>query len=733
VEGDDLFERMANQFNDYSLENNLNITLKINAYSISNTTNFVNQFGKTIDELLQHKSKEYDIYFYDVIYSKRYSSHFLDLNSWIPRNHLDMYTKGVALETCKYNGKWVGLPFHIDFSVLYVNRELFQKYELEYPKTWDELIEKGKFILDNERAKGNNELIGYNGLVSDNESCICSILEFIYSYRNSKDSKVFPGFDSEEAAEALNKLKEIKENLSSDQIFQSSDFETVNYLLSGNAIYIKYWNIPLGDKYDKINLPGKKEGVSGTTIGGFDVGVSKYISSNHKKNAMIVLQYFTSKEFQKNYTITERRFSGIPSLYDDDDVCAVLECDLFKQFQPISRSFVVDNYDDYDEYSLKFRTYIAKFLFGNESISKILSNIIDISKNYSVLLSTDTTKVGLIFLIISCIIIMIMILSLLFLLHPKAKYAFGFMTIDFWILTIFGCILYLGFVFAGYGDATKFKCHGKMIAQTLGFTFSLAPSFHRLVCNFPRKTHFTGWINKNRYIFILSFIVLDVLLNELLFLSSYNTKVKIIDDGKNYKICQHRSTIGYVKFAIIYLVKFIIILIFSFIIYLEWNLRRSYRDVRVLIINLIMNVMLYTILAAVNIVNYDDYILHFVFNSIVVMTISIFNYILLYVIRITWLFQDKKDMKRNTSERSKMASYISNSSNKIQISSLSVVERIKLYHNSNSIIGGKTVNGVSRANSVIHNNPSIKSSENNPIKSSSDSNPEESVHAYSFA
>jgi len=49
---------------------------------------------------------------------------------------------------------------------LYVNRELFQKYELEYPKTWDELIEKGKFILDNERAKGNNELIGYNGLVS---------------------------------------------------------------------------------------------------------------------------------------------------------------------------------------------------------------------------------------------------------------------------------------------------------------------------------------------------------------------------------------------------------------------------------------------------------------------------------------------------------------------------------------------------------------------------------------
>jgi len=42
--------------------------------------------------------------------------------------------------------------------------DLLNKYEKEIPKTWDELINTGKFILENERKNGNEDLIGYNGL-----------------------------------------------------------------------------------------------------------------------------------------------------------------------------------------------------------------------------------------------------------------------------------------------------------------------------------------------------------------------------------------------------------------------------------------------------------------------------------------------------------------------------------------------------------------------------------------
>jgi len=43
--------------------------------------------------------------------------------------------------------------------------ELLSKYGKDVPTTWDELLETGKYILEQERAKGNNDLIGYNGFI----------------------------------------------------------------------------------------------------------------------------------------------------------------------------------------------------------------------------------------------------------------------------------------------------------------------------------------------------------------------------------------------------------------------------------------------------------------------------------------------------------------------------------------------------------------------------------------
>jgi len=43
--------------------------------------------------------------------------------------------------------------------------EYLQKYNKNVPKTWDELIETAKYILEQERKINiNSQLIGYNGL-----------------------------------------------------------------------------------------------------------------------------------------------------------------------------------------------------------------------------------------------------------------------------------------------------------------------------------------------------------------------------------------------------------------------------------------------------------------------------------------------------------------------------------------------------------------------------------------
>jgi len=116
-DNDDLFKRVNEEFNKYSLEKQLNITLNVITYTTSNTTNFEKEYGATIDQLLYKRSKKFDVFFYDVVYTKRYSNYLLDLYSWFPREHIELYSKGVALKTCTSNGKWIGL---VSIIVLYI-------------------------------------------------------------------------------------------------------------------------------------------------------------------------------------------------------------------------------------------------------------------------------------------------------------------------------------------------------------------------------------------------------------------------------------------------------------------------------------------------------------------------------------------------------------------------------------------------------------------------------------
>ena len=45
--------------------------------------------------------------------------------------------------------------------MLYSYKPLLDKYKLEIPKTWDELISHSKYIMEREN---NTDLIPYNGL-----------------------------------------------------------------------------------------------------------------------------------------------------------------------------------------------------------------------------------------------------------------------------------------------------------------------------------------------------------------------------------------------------------------------------------------------------------------------------------------------------------------------------------------------------------------------------------------
>jgi len=51
-------------------------------------------------------------------------------------------------------------------DAFYANKKLLTTYNKRVPKTWDELIETSKYILQEEKKKNNTDLVAYNGLMN---------------------------------------------------------------------------------------------------------------------------------------------------------------------------------------------------------------------------------------------------------------------------------------------------------------------------------------------------------------------------------------------------------------------------------------------------------------------------------------------------------------------------------------------------------------------------------------
>jgi len=99
---------MINDFNEYSEKNNLNITISINIHTNMDNKNF-ESFVDNVESLLNKKTNKYDIYYYDNAYTVKYGPYLLDLEKYLPKEHIEMYNSDIIEKTCVYEDKLVGL------------------------------------------------------------------------------------------------------------------------------------------------------------------------------------------------------------------------------------------------------------------------------------------------------------------------------------------------------------------------------------------------------------------------------------------------------------------------------------------------------------------------------------------------------------------------------------------------------------------------------------------------
>ena len=458
------------------------------------------------------------------------------------------------------------------------------------------------------------------------------------------------------------------------EAFYNDDSFSIISIFTQSVLFSKFWYIPIEfPGYSKTVLVGKNDGVSGTTIGGYNIGICKYIEDDHRRAALKALEFFTSKDYQKKFITETKVFSAMNDIYDDEEVCEKTDCNFMKQFQPIARpSFQTD---DYDDFSTKLIKNVVEFFHGNITASEALSNIEDVIKFYDISINPKETIIGLVSLISTILFILIMIASSIFICKESLKPAFTFLTNDLWLVVLCGCILLMCTNFMELGTITNIKCNVRFLLQVYGFVFTFTPFIYSLCLYFPIKNSLVNWVESNKYLFILFVAGINTLLCGLSFISPLKALDKKIDNGKNFRICKGSS------FPVIFFVEEIIIfIIISICAFLEWNLKKASKDVRSLLYSSFIFMLLSVlsiIIDGLNINNYSAfYTIHYLIGTLIALT----NYILLYCIRLFWVIKPEDEELDNIKESIRSSQSTKSNGNINNVGSESVLSKVISCH-----------------------------------------------------
>jgi len=216
-------------------------------------------------------------------------------------------------------------------SSLFSNQRLLSKYNKEAPRTWEELLTTSEYIY-NEEQKINNTIIRYQSSMNDYNGSV-ALFEFINSFRESNNSP-YPEIKSEVTVEAMKYLKKMKNEIG-EEIFKSADDNALlSLFLGGDYLFVRsYYNV-YNSEYKASILPGKNENVTASVVNPTNIAINKYIDEGRKKAAAEFIKFVVSKETQKKYLINYFTFSAITELYDDEEVCSVIQCEVIKDALP---------------------------------------------------------------------------------------------------------------------------------------------------------------------------------------------------------------------------------------------------------------------------------------------------------------------------------------------------------------------------------------------------------------
>jgi len=129
-------ERMEKEFGEYAENNNLNITVTLEIIRYEKPSDSYSYFKTLVETLLKKSNSPYDIYIYESIHTSIYGSYLLNLNDYLPKEHIEMYnSKLIKEEFINEKDELVGLVMLNDIKFIN-NYDYNWKIKKKKKKRW---------------------------------------------------------------------------------------------------------------------------------------------------------------------------------------------------------------------------------------------------------------------------------------------------------------------------------------------------------------------------------------------------------------------------------------------------------------------------------------------------------------------------------------------------------------------------------------------------------------------
>jgi trehalose/maltose transport system substrate-binding protein len=281
----------------------------------------------TFQRLFQAQSADVDVMTLDVIWPGAFGANLADLTPKLgeaAKQHVESIVKNNTID-----GKIIAIPWFTDFGMLYYRTDLLKKYGFDKPpETWDELEQMAKKIQDGEKA-ANANFTGFVWQGKSYEGLTCNALEWIFSHGGGmiiEDGKIT--VKNPQVEKALGRAKGWVGGISPAGVTGYEEEDARNAFQGGNAAFMRNWpyayaagnadQSPIKGKFDVAPLPHEPGQKSGGTVGGWQLGVSKY--SKNQDAAIEFVRYMASPEAQKFRAIIGGFIPTIPSVQSDPEV-----------------------------------------------------------------------------------------------------------------------------------------------------------------------------------------------------------------------------------------------------------------------------------------------------------------------------------------------------------------------------------------------------------------------------